>query len=112
MNTDNSASAISTCGLGKRFGSYWALEECTIEVPRRRVSALVGPNGAGKTTLLRLLVGLAAPSAGDALVLGRHLEQSEDFLTSIGYLAQDVCYSAFSPPRSMAKSASAISSSL
>ena len=54
------------------------------------MSALVGPNGAGKTTLLRLLVGLAAPSAGDAWVLGRRPEQSKDYLASIGYLAQDV----------------------
>jgi ABC-2 type transport system ATP-binding protein len=90
MNTGHSSSAISTHGLGKRFGDAWALEECTIEVPRGRVSALVGPNGAGKTTLLRLLVGLAAPSAGDAWVLDRRPEQSEDYLASIGYLAQDV----------------------
>ena len=90
MKNDRAHSAISTQGLGKRFGDTWALEECTVEVPPGRVSALVGPNGAGKTTLLRMLVGLAVPSAGDARVLGRRPEQSEDFLASIGYLAQDV----------------------
>jgi len=50
---------------------------------------LVGPNGAGKTTLIRLLVGLRAPSAGQALVLGRQPRQSEEFLASVGYLAQE-----------------------
>ena len=54
------------------------------------MTALVGPNGAGKTTLLKLLVGLSDPSAGEAEVLGRVPEQSEEFLASIGYLAQDV----------------------
>jgi ABC-2 type transport system ATP-binding protein len=87
---NSGVAAIRTDGLGKRFGGHWALEGCTLEVPRGRVTALVGPNGSGKTTLLRLLVGLAAPSAGDARVLGRPPAQSEEFLASIGYLAQDV----------------------
>ncbi len=81
---------IETSGLGKRFGSEWALRECTVSVPRGRVTALVGPNGSGKTTLLRLLVGLIRPSEGVAKVLGRSPQQSEDFLSSVGYLAQDV----------------------
>ena len=59
-------------------------------MPAGHVTALVGPNGAGKTTLLRLLVGLAAPSAGTVEVLGRPPDGSEEFLADIGYLAQDV----------------------
>jgi ABC-2 type transport system ATP-binding protein len=81
---------LRSIGLGKRYGSKWALQDCSFSVPQGRVTALVGPNGAGKTTLLRLLVGLTSPSAGDAEVLGRRPTQSEDFLSSIGYLAQDV----------------------
>ena len=85
-----SASAFETAGLGKRYGATWALQDCTLRVPEGHVTALVGPNGAGKTTLLRLLVGLAAPSAGTAEVLGRVPDGSEEFLAGIGYLAQDV----------------------
>ena len=85
-----SASVLETAGLGKRFGATWALQDCTLAVPEGRVTALVGPNGAGKTTLLRLLVGLAAPSAGKVEVLGRAPDGSEAFLAGIGYLAQDV----------------------
>jgi ABC-2 type transport system ATP-binding protein len=81
--------AIETTGLGKRFGSTWALQDCSLHVPRGRICALVGPNGAGKTTLLRLLAGLASPSAGIALVLGRRPQQSAEFLADIGYLAQE-----------------------
>jgi ABC-2 type transport system ATP-binding protein len=83
------SAAIQTSGLGKRFGSKWALQDCSVRVPPGRVCALVGPNGAGKTTLLRLLCGLRSPSAGTALVLGRRPEQSPDFLADIGYLAQE-----------------------
>ena len=84
MNSGTGTPAIRTKGLSKRFGNHWALEECSIEVPRGRVTALMGPNGAGKTTLLRLLVGLAAPSAGEARVLGAPPSQSGDYLNSIG----------------------------
>jgi ABC-2 type transport system ATP-binding protein len=82
--------ALRSVGLGKRYGPKWALEDCSFSVPQGRVTALVGPNGAGKSTLLRLLVGLTTPSAGEVFVLGRSPAQSEDFLSSFGYLAQDV----------------------
>ncbi|MGI0134378.1 MAG: ATP-binding cassette domain-containing protein, partial [Candidatus Micrarchaeaceae archaeon] len=42
--------AIQTRQLGKRYGSFWALKDCSITVPEGSISALVGPNGAGKTT--------------------------------------------------------------
>lgn len=86
----NSALAIQTTGLGKRYRSNWAVQDCSVSVPLGHVTALVGPNGAGKTTLLKLLVGLCSPSAGSAEVLRRVPEQSEEFLASVGYLAQDV----------------------
>ena len=82
--------AIETVGLGKRYGATWALQECSLQVPQGRVSALVGPNGAGKTTLLRLLVGLSRPTSGRAEVLGVVPGPSEEFLARIGYLAQEV----------------------
>ena len=62
--------ALHADGLGKRYGSRWALRDCTLEVPSGSVTALVGPNGAGKTTLLQLAVGLSRPSAGSVRVLG------------------------------------------
>ncbi len=55
--------------LGKRYGSTWALRECTVALPEGHVTALVGPNGAGKTTLLNLAVGLTDPSSGTISVL-------------------------------------------
>jgi ABC-2 type transport system ATP-binding protein len=80
--------AVETRGLGKCFGSTWALRDCDVRVPRGRVAALVGPNGAGKTTLLRLLVGLSTPTRGEVQVLGGPPEQSPGFLASVGYLDQ------------------------
>jgi ABC-2 type transport system ATP-binding protein len=82
--------AVETHGLGKRYRSFWALKDCNITVPTGTVSALVGPNGAGKTSLLKLLVALNSPSAGSALVFGRAPGQTTEYLSDIGYLAQEI----------------------
>ena len=81
-------SAISTQELGKRYGSKWALRDCTIEVPEGSVTALVGPNGAGKTTLLQLAVGLTRPSAGDVTVLGLS-PRDPALLARVGFVGQE-----------------------
>jgi ABC-2 type transport system ATP-binding protein len=85
-----SATAFSAVGLGKRYGSSWALRDCTLEIATGTVTALVGPNGAGKTTLLQLAVGLSEPTAGEVRVLGRSPRlDAGDVLPRIGFLAQD-----------------------
>jgi ABC-2 type transport system ATP-binding protein len=80
---------IETSGLGKRYGSTWALRECTLAIPAGHVAALVGPNGAGKTTLLNLAVGLAEPAAGTVTVLGGLPAGSPAALDGIAFVAQD-----------------------
>ena len=82
--------AVVTNGLGKRYRSFWALKDCSINVPKGSVSALVGPNGAGKTTLLKLLVSLSKPSEGSAIVLGSTPSQDSAYISEIGYLAQEI----------------------
>ena len=80
---------IETSGLGKRYGSTWALRECTLAIPAGRVVALVGPNGAGKTALLNLTVGLTAPTTGIATVLGGRPAGSPAALDGIAFVAQN-----------------------
>jgi ABC-2 type transport system ATP-binding protein len=80
---------IEASGLGKRYGSTWALRECTLAIPAGHAAALVGPNGAGKTTLLNLAVGLAAPTAGIITVLGGRPAGSTAALDGIAFVAQD-----------------------
>jgi len=80
---------IEASGLGKRYGSTWALRECTLAVPAGHVAALVGPNGAGKSTLLNLAVGLAVPTGGVVTVLGGRPAGSPAALDGIAFVAQD-----------------------
>jgi ABC-2 type transport system ATP-binding protein len=87
--SDSRADPVVTRGLGKRYGSVRALQDCTVSIPEGSVTALIGPNGAGKTTLLQLLAGLSRPSAGEMWVLGRRPAQSVKFLADVGFLAQE-----------------------
>jgi ABC-2 type transport system ATP-binding protein len=84
------SAAVEAVGLGKRYGSFWALRDCTLEIPAGSVTALVGPNGAGKTTLLHLAVGLSEPSAGEIRVLDASpLGDAAEVLSRIGFVAQE-----------------------
>jgi ABC-2 type transport system ATP-binding protein len=86
----NDLAAVQTRELGKRYGSKWALRDCTLDIPAGSVTALVGPNGAGKTTLLQLAIGLTKPTAGTVRVLGRSpRDEAASLLPRVGFVAQD-----------------------
>ncbi len=82
--------ALAACNLGKKYGSKWALRDCTVEVPTGAVVALVGPNGAGKSTFLELAVGLLAPSRGEITLWGQRPRERSALLARLGFLAQGV----------------------
>jgi len=81
--------AVEARQLCRRFGSRWALSDCTLTVPPGRVTGLVGQNGAGKTTLLRLAVGLLRPTSGTIKVLGERPGARPSQLAKVGFVAQD-----------------------
>ena len=86
----NELAALHSSELGKRYGSNWALQGCTLEIPTGSVTALVGPNGAGKTTLLRLAVGLIKPTRGEVRVLGHSpRDDAAVVLPRVGFVAQE-----------------------
>jgi ABC-2 type transport system ATP-binding protein len=80
---------IESSGLGKRYGSTWALRDCALAIPAGHVAAMVGPNGAGKSTLLNLTVGLTEPTAGTVTVLGGEPAGAPAALDGIAFVAQD-----------------------
>ena len=80
---------IEGAAVGKRYGSTWALRDCTLAVPAGHLVALVGPNGAGKSTLLHLAVGLTSPTEGSVAVLGGARPGSPEALDGIAFVAQD-----------------------
>jgi ABC-2 type transport system ATP-binding protein len=83
------SAAIEARNLGREYGSNWALQECTLNIPAGGVTGLVGPNGAGKTTLLNLATGMLRPSTGTIRVLGGVPGRGTEQLRKVGFVAQD-----------------------
>jgi ABC-2 type transport system ATP-binding protein len=80
------APVVEVAGLTKRYGSQAVVDDLSFTVEPGRVTGFLGPNGAGKTTTLRMLLGLAAPTAGEARVLGRRFTELESPSRTVGAL--------------------------
>ncbi|MBX7253344.1 MAG: ABC transporter ATP-binding protein [Candidatus Promineofilum sp.] len=78
---------IDTRGLRKEFGPKVAVADLTLDVRAGEVFGFLGPNGAGKTTSVKMLLGLTAPTAGTAALLGRPLGD-RPARAKIGYLPE------------------------
>ena len=63
--------------LTKRFGKVLAVDDLSFALEPGTITGFLGPNGAGKTTTLRMLLGLAQPTSGSALVFGVPYAQLE-----------------------------------
>ena len=75
---------IEVRGVSKDFGPVRAVDDVSFTAPGGAVTAFLGPNGAGKTTTLRVLLGLARPTSGVALVKGRRYVEPEHPRRAVG----------------------------
>ncbi len=75
---------VAVRSLTKRYGSIVAVDEISFSLEAGTITGFLGPNGAGKTTTLRLLLGLAEPTAGQALILGRRYRELERPIQLVG----------------------------
>jgi ABC-2 type transport system ATP-binding protein len=70
-------SVVSVDSVTKRYDELVAVDQLSFSLDAGTVTGFLGPNGAGKTTTLRLLLGLAEPTSGEALVFGRRYRELE-----------------------------------
>ncbi len=75
--------------LKRLYGAHLAFEADEV-VLQPGVVGLLGPNGAGKSTLLNMLMGLLAPSAGRAWMLGFDAaRESRKVRSRVGYMPEN-----------------------
>lgn len=75
---------IACRSLTKSFGGAPVVADLSFEVAAGTITGFVGANGAGKTTTMRMVLGLVAPSSGQALVHGRAYRDLEEPRRQVG----------------------------
>jgi len=91
---------IEVRGLTKRFGPATVVDDLSFEVGAGTVTGFLGPNGAGKTTTLRVLLGLVAPTSGQATIWGSPYRELGDRRRRVGAVLEA---SGFHPGRTAAE---------
>ena len=76
----------------KRFGTFTALNDLTMTVPRGCVYGLVGPNGAGKTTAIRHLTGVYRQDSGLVSMEGVPIYENEALKSRIGFIPDEIVF--------------------
>ena len=61
---------IETKQLTKQYGTFFAVDDVSIHVPRGKIYGLLGRNGAGKTTVMSMLLNLTAKTKGTIKLFG------------------------------------------
>ena len=72
MNQQTDA-LISIQNVDKRFGTFQAIHDVSIDIQRGEFFSLLGASGCGKTTLLRMLAGFESVSAGRIMIDGQSM---------------------------------------
>ena len=76
----------------KCFGTFKALNQLTMTVPKGAVYGLVGPNGAGKSTAIRNITGVYRPDSGRISLEGMDIYENPVQKGRMGYIPDDIFY--------------------
>jgi len=71
--------------LTKKFGGIIAVNNCSFEIEKGKITALIGPNGSGKTTIFNLISSIIKPDQGEILLNNQNIiNYSIDQISNLG----------------------------
>ena len=83
---EHSASAsVSIHDMTVAYHRKPVLWDVDLDLPDRKLIAVVGPNGAGKSTLIKAVLGLVPAASGDVRIFGKPFQQQRAL---VGYVPQ------------------------
>src|SRR5471032_993177 len=85
--------SIEIRNVSKRFGSFQAVDDVSLDVDGGSLTALLGPSGSGKSTLLRIVAGLEWPDTGEVYLAGENTTEAPPQKRGVGFVFQH--YAAF-----------------
>ncbi len=80
--------AVEALGLGRRYGTVWALEDASFRLERGQFLTVLGPSGSGKSTLLKLVAGFERPDRGHVRLFGAEVDTVPPHRRPIGMVFQ------------------------
>ena len=79
---------VRLVNVTKRFGSFTAVDNISLDIFKGEFFSLLGPSGCGKTTLLRMLAGFEVPSAGAILLEGEDMSAVPPYRRPVNMMFQ------------------------
>ncbi len=83
---------LELTNITKTFGTFKALDDMTMHVPKGAVYGLVGPNGAGKSTAIRCALGVYRPDSGTVTLEGQPVYENPETKIRIASIPDDIFY--------------------
>ena len=88
MSTDSTTPMVELRGVTKRWGSFTAVADVSLEVQGGEFITFLGPSGCGKTTLLRMISGFETPSAGTVFLAGEDVTEQPPYRRNVNQVFQ------------------------
>jgi len=70
--------------LTKTYRHFTAVKRLSFKAEPGQITGFLGPNGAGKTTTIDMILGLARPDGGEALIAGKPFHKLDDPVRTVG----------------------------